>query len=94
MKIVKDYWQFATVLIMLIAINYSNAKRVGAYEAKSMMHLKAFDTHCANQREDLKIFIVKIEENTKAITKSNSLLEIYFIKQGIAAKKDLSDLIK
>lgn len=94
MNKIKNNWQFIAILITVVCIFATQIANYTRLESKVQETEKDLIVYIEMNEVDKIKFDSQIEKLTVAVTRSNTLLEMYFMKKGIIRKKEDIDNYK
>lgn len=83
MKELKNNWQFITLVITVLFVLFAQIKNYGAMENR----ISTNEVNIKENRDDYKEFSSSLNALTVNVEKLNTLIEVYFEKNGIRLKE-------
>ena len=90
MNKIKDHWQSVAILITIICLLTTQIKNYTRLEASVQRTDQDFRAYVKSNDVVVAKFTTQIGKLTNAVTRSNTLLEIYLTKKGILKKEDIT----
>jgi len=88
MEKIKNHWQFLAIFIPIIAILATQLINYGGIKAKVLATEVKLEKYIDSNSIVNAKFASQLERLTIAVTRSNTLMEIYLMKKGIITNRD------
>ena len=88
LKNLKANWQFIAIIVPVLLVLGHQLRNYGAVTEKVKTTETKLECHIAENKLTDKDFTTQIQQLTIAVTRSNTLMEIYLMKKGIIQTRD------